>query len=275
MRQYQKRYADSTRLCYANYRRWSVIALMVCSLGAQSPQYMNIGRLQAVFMGNFYESYEHAASQYNPAYGNANLLFWPAEYTRTNARDHQGLLGAFGLYLALPDFTDKGGVNHDFYHASVWGDAGPHDNRIRMDEADTYSLWTEPTVTVDGVEKINYAEYVVPVLPAELGVVPEVCLLREEVSIGSALTLLPQGFTTLGRQDTLGVVVDQGVVPGTGSDLGFPRLPDHDVDELDVVRHLLAVLRADLGHPELPSVRQVGEQLILEDVLDRDDGCWR
>ena len=168
MRQYQKRYADSTRLCYANYRRWSVIALMVCSLGAQSPQYMNIGRLQAVFMGNFYESYEHAASQYNPAYGNANLLFWPAEYTRTNARDHQGLLGAFGLYLALPDFTDKGGVNHDFYHASVWGDAGPHDNRIRMDEADTYSLWTEPTVTVDGVEKINYAEYVVPVLPAEL-----------------------------------------------------------------------------------------------------------
>ncbi len=141
-------------------------ALMILITGleakGQVTLYMDIGSLHAAFVTDFYESYEFASQIYENKYGSPNWLLWPAEYTRENESDSQGCLGAFGIYLALPEFTDKDGEHHNYYHAAVWGDRGPHGRRIK--EAYTeppwpglpseprskrYRKWADPTVKVD------------------------------------------------------------------------------------------------------------------------------
>jgi hypothetical protein len=128
---------------------------------AQAPLYMDIGSFHAAFAADFYESYEFARNIHPNKYGLDNWLFWPAEYTWENGNDAQALLGAFGIYLALPNFTDKKGEHHNYYHAAVWGDRGPYGDRIK--EAYTvppwpgipsepaskrYRKWADPTVKV-------------------------------------------------------------------------------------------------------------------------------
>jgi len=126
---------------------------------AQSPLYMDIGSFHAVFAPDFYESYEHAGDIYSNKYGSANWICWPSEYTRENGSDAQGLLGASGIYITLSDFADKNSGHHDYYSAAVWGDRGPHGDRIKQaytkpawgspeSRAKRYRKWADPTVIV-------------------------------------------------------------------------------------------------------------------------------
>ncbi|UCD39066.1 MAG: hypothetical protein JSW54_06190 [Fidelibacterota bacterium] len=145
----------------------SAILLLSVPGWGQTIQYMNIGRLQAVFAGNFYESYEHAR-MFNLDYESENWLFWPAEYAWMDDDDVQGLLGASGIYLALPDFTDAQGQRHDYYHAGAWGDRGPYNDRIKVVSEDRYSRWLDPILVIDGDQRPIYPTAMVPVLPAEM-----------------------------------------------------------------------------------------------------------
>jgi len=116
---------------YVNRTQFSIIISFIAISHQSLAQlkYVDIGNFQAAFSGSFFESYEHT-TQTND-YGSANWLYWPAEYTRENINDAQGFLGAFGLYLAVADFTDKDGNPDKYYYASVWGDAGPYEERIK------------------------------------------------------------------------------------------------------------------------------------------------
>lgn len=139
-----------------------IFCVFICfsTTWAQPPLYMDIGRLHAAFAPDYYESHEFARTTYSNKYGSNNWIFWPADYTRERGEDVQGLLGAAGFYLALTDFTDKQGNQHEYYHAAVWGDRGPHggDSRVKMAYSEgflveslskRYRKWSDPQVRVD------------------------------------------------------------------------------------------------------------------------------
>jgi len=162
--------------------KFAVIFLLLCVdlILAQPPLYMDIGRLQAAFAPDFYESHEFAKTSYSNKYGSNNWIFWPADYTRERDEDVQGLLGAAGFYLALTDFTDKDGNQNKYYHAAVWGDRGPHggNSRVKMAYSDNflveslskrYRKWVDPLVRVDGMHRNQEDEDIVdPDLTSEM-----------------------------------------------------------------------------------------------------------
>ena len=159
----------------------SYLFLLILSNGwGQTPLYMDIGRLHAAFAPDFYESHEFAKTVYQNKYGSYNWIFWPADYTRERGEDVQGILGAAGFYLALKDFVDKVGVHHNYYHAAVWGDRGPHggNSRVKMAYGNTflpeplskrYRKWADPNVKVDKNTRITEEQDVIdPNLVSEL-----------------------------------------------------------------------------------------------------------
>jgi len=156
------------------------LLLYVNVIWAQPPLYMDIGRLQAAFAPDFYESHEFAKTSYSNKYGSNNWIFWPADYTRERGEDVQGLLGASGFYLALTDFTDKEGQYNDYYHAAVWGDRGPHggNSRVKLAYSDgfiveslskRYRKWNDPEVRIDRmVRNQEDGDIIEPTLISEL-----------------------------------------------------------------------------------------------------------
>jgi hypothetical protein len=186
-----------------------VVTLTAAPIFGQTLQYMDIGRLQAAFAGNFYEGYEHTRSIFTNELGRENWLFWPAEYSRIDEEDDpQGLLGAFGLYLALPDFTDQLGEHHDYYHAAVWGDRGPHDHRIKMADQSTFRKWNDPNVIVDGHSRITRSSYLAPPLPAEM-IIQNIT----HSEIGLSITRQAYGWSLDGHDD---FIIVEFILENTG-----------------------------------------------------------
>lgn len=157
-----------------------IVVLTVEETKAQALLYMDINNFHAAFAPDFYESHEHAGSIYTNKYGSPNWIFWPAEYTREDeGGDPQGLLGAFGVYVALPDFSDKNGGYHDYYHAAVWGDRGPHGDRIKLaytaprwgspePRAKRYRKWADPSVKIDKSQRNKEGDAIDPNLISEM-----------------------------------------------------------------------------------------------------------
>jgi hypothetical protein len=151
--------------CKFKFSIFFLATLIVVSLNievrSQSVLYIDINNFHATLAPDFYESYEHAKNIHINKYGSANWIFWPAEYTREDEGDDpQGLLGAFGVYLTLPDFTDKENKHHNYYHAAVWGDRGPYDDRMKVaytapkwedpaPRSKRYRKWPDPDVKID------------------------------------------------------------------------------------------------------------------------------
>ncbi|UCH62107.1 MAG: hypothetical protein JSU77_09890 [Fidelibacterota bacterium] len=200
----------------------ATIAVLLLSTGqGQTIQYMNIGRLQAVFAGNFYESYEHARSMFTNDYESENWLFWPAEYARMDDDDVQGLLGAFGLYLTLPDFTDQNGQHHEYYHAGAWGDRGPYNDRIKMVSEDRYRKWSDPIVSTDGDRRPAYSASVVPRLPSEM-VVQNVT----HSETGITITRNAYGWSLRGDDD---YIIIEYILENTGKVMKREGFQDREV----------------------------------------------
>lgn len=202
---------------------WVVtLAVLLLSPGrGQTIQYMNIGRLQAVFAGNFYESYEHAKSMFTNDYESENWLFWPAEYAWMDDDDVQGLLGAFGLYLALPDFTDQHGQLHKYYHAGAWGDRGPYNDRIKVVSEVRYSKWSDPIVIIDGDRRPPYSASVVPGLPAEM-IVQNVT----HSETGITITRSAYGWSLRGNDD---YIITEYILENTGKVMRREGFTDQEV----------------------------------------------
>lgn len=186
---------------------------------AQAPLYMDIGSFHAVFAADFYESYEHAPDLHENKYGSANWLFWPAEYNWENDNDAQGLLGAFGIYLTLSDFTDKKDEHHDYYYAAVWGDRGPYGDRIK--EAYTaprwgspepiskrYRKWQDPNVEVDDFVRTREDDEIDPDLISEMMVETVV-----HSEIGITVTRKAYGWS---QQDSDDYLIVEFILENTG-----------------------------------------------------------